>query len=147
MCQICIKFWMTWTNVFDWLKFVSKCTNMPKFFIKRNTMKEAIKLIHYFAISHTQQFCFKRIVNIVPMFHIGLDARKPVFSCSQNNKGPDLSDQRLCYSFLESITSRLAMRDISIFQLVSVAEQAGLSLTLLETPKGVFRRHDLVVLT
>ena len=35
---------------------------------------------------------------------------------------------------LESILSRLAMSEISIFYLVSVAEKAALKLTLLETP-------------
>ena len=42
------------------------------------------------------------------------------------------SDQRLCYSLLESIISRLATSKIS------VAEQAGLNLTLSETPKTGF---------
>ena len=38
-------------------------------------------------------------------------------------------------SLFESIISRLAMSEISIFQLVSVDGQAGLILTLSETPK------------
>ena len=38
---------------------------------------------------------------------------------------------------LESI-SRLAMREISIFLLVSVAKETGLSLALMETPKTGF---------
>ena len=37
--------------------------------------------------------------------------------------------------FLESIISRLATSEISIFYLVSVVEQAGLNRTLSETPK------------
>ena len=37
--------------------------------------------------------------------------------------------------FLERTISKLATNEISIFQLVSVAEQAGLNLTLSETPK------------
>ena len=45
-------------------------------------------------------------------------------------------------SLLESIISRLATGKISIFQLVSVAEQAGLNLTLSETP-NVLSRRDL----
>ena len=36
---------------------------------------------------------------------------------------------------LESIISKLATSEISIFYLVPVAEQAGLNLTLSETPK------------
>ena len=39
---------------------------------------------------------------------------------------------------LESIISRLASSEISIFKLVSVAEETGLSLTLSETPKTGF---------
>ena len=39
---------------------------------------------------------------------------------------------------LESIISRLAANEISIFLLVSVAEQAGLSFALSETPKTGF---------
>ena len=42
------------------------------------------------------------------------------------------SDQRFRYS-LENIISILAMSKISIFLLVSVAEQAGLNITLSET--------------
>ena len=42
---------------------------------------------------------------------------------------------------LESIISRLATREISIFYLAAVAEQAGLNLTLLET-----RRIGILVL-
>ena len=40
--------------------------------------------------------------------------------------------------FLESTISKLATSEISIFQLVPVAEQAGLNLTLSETPKTGF---------
>ena len=40
--------------------------------------------------------------------------------------------------FLESIISRLDTSEISIFWLVSVAEQAGLNLTLSVTPKTGF---------
>ena len=39
---------------------------------------------------------------------------------------------------LESIIPRLAMSEISIFLLASEAEQAGLNLTLLETPETGF---------
>ena len=40
--------------------------------------------------------------------------------------------------FLKSIISRLATSKISIFKLISVAEQAGLNLTLSEIPKTGF---------
>ena len=39
---------------------------------------------------------------------------------------------------MESIICRLPTSEISIFELVSVAEQAGLNLTLLETQKTGF---------
>ena len=56
-----------------------------------------------------------------------------------NNEGADQPAhlRSLISSFvnhlLESIISRLAMRVISFFQLVSVSEQAGLNITLSET--------------
>ena len=40
--------------------------------------------------------------------------------------------------FLESIISKLAKNEISIFLLVSVAEETGLSFVLSETPKTSF---------
>ena len=40
--------------------------------------------------------------------------------------------------FLESIISKLVSREISIFYLVAVAEETGLSLALSETPKTGF---------
>ena len=43
----------------------------------------------------------------------------------------------LIIRLFESIISRLAMSDLSIFLLVSVAEQAGLSLALSETKKSI----------
>ena len=54
------------------------------------------------------------------------------------------SGQCLCYSFItfiESIISRLATSEISIYQLVSVAEKAGLNLTLSETQRQVFSHY------
>ena len=48
------------------------------------------------------------------------------------------SVQCLCYSLIGSITSRLTTTEISILQLVSVAEQAGLNLILSEAPKTGF---------
>ena len=72
------------------------------------------------------------------------EVRNPVFGGFVNNKGADQPAHprslisALFIRFLESIISRLATSKISIFLLVSVAEQAGLNLTLLETPKTGF---------
>ena len=61
-----------------------------------------------------------------------------------NNKGADqpAHPRSLISAFvirlLKSIISRLDTREISIFQLVSVVEQTGLHLALLETPKTGF---------
>ena len=61
-----------------------------------------------------------------------------------NNKGADQpAHTRSLISpfvirFLESIVSKLATSKISIFSLISVDEQAGLNLTLLETLKTGF---------
>ena len=74
---------------------------------------------------------------------MGLEARKPVFSlCKQQRCRPACaskqSDQYLCNCLLESIISRLASSKFSVFLLVSVAEETGLSLTLPETQKTGF---------
>ena len=61
-----------------------------------------------------------------------------------NNKGADMPahPRSLISAFvirlLESIMSRLATREIIIFQLASVVEQADLSLILSESPKTGF---------
>ena len=61
-----------------------------------------------------------------------------------NNEGADqpAHPHRLISAFvirfLESIISRLATREISIFWLVSVVEETGLSFGLSETPKTAF---------
>ena len=72
-----------------------------------------------------------------------LNARKPVFGvCEQQGRRPACasaqSDQRRVIHLLESILSKLATGELSIFKLVSVAKQTGLSLTLTETPKTGF---------
>ena len=83
------------------------------------------------------------------MTYMCLDARKPVFEvCEQQRCRPACAsaqiDQRLCHFLfgkLESIMFKLATREISIFWLVSVAEQACLSLALSESLKtGLSRR-------
>ena len=69
--------------------------------------------------------------------NMGLSARKPLIGvCEQQRLIPAcesaLTDQRLCYAPFEKyyIQYKLATRE-----LVSVAEDKGLSLTLSETPK------------
>ena len=58
------------------------------------------------------------------------------------------SDQRLCYSLLESIISKFATSAISIFYLVSVAEETGLKLALSETPnRGFLATRPILLLT
>ena len=64
-----------------------------------------------------------------------LDARENLSSGFANNIG---ADQRFCSSLLESIVSKPAKSKFSVFQLVSVAEDTGLSLAILETPKTGF---------
>ena len=68
---------------------------------------------------------------------MGHNLRKPVFG------GLRTTDPRSLISgfvirVLETIISRLASSAIPIFWLVSVAEEAGLNLTLSETPKKGF---------
>ena len=48
------------------------------------------------------------------------------------------TDQGLCYSLTGKFISQLALSEISIFELVSVAEETGLSLALSETLKTGF---------
>ena len=58
-----------------------------------------------------------------------------------NNKGADYSCRLISafvIRFSESILSKLAAGEISILQLVSVAEETGLSLALSETQKTGF---------
>ena len=71
---------------------------------------------------------------------MGLDARKPVYSgVCQQQRCRQQSDQRLRYLLIKKYhISRLDTSEISIFYLVSVAEQTGLNLILSETPKTGF---------
>ena len=70
-----------------------------------------------------------------------------------NNKGADQPAHlrrpvsAFVIRFIESNIYRLATSDISIFWLVSVAEETGLSLALSETPKTGFvaRRGRLMI--
>ena len=61
---------------------------------------------------------------------MGLDARKPVFH--------GLRTSAFVICFLQIIICKLATGEISMFLLVSVAEETGLNLALSETPKTGF---------
>ena len=74
---------------------------------------------------------------------MGLEARKPAFGGSRTTKAQtSLCICSLISAFvvrlLESIISKLATREISLFKLVSVAEETGLSLNLSESQKTGF---------
>ena len=62
--------------------------------------------------------------------------------CEQHRRRPACAsaqtDQRLCYSLIASTIWKLATGEISIFYLVSVAEETGLKPALSETPKTGF---------
>ena len=73
---------------------------------------------------------------------MGLDARKPVFGvCEQQRRRPACAalPRSLIIAFvihlLESIISKPATSEISLFRLVSVAVETGFSIALSETPK------------
>ena len=70
---------------------------------------------------------------------MGLDVRKPFFEVwEQKRRRPHRLISTFVICFLESIVSKLATGEISIFQLVSVAMETGLSLALPETLKTGF---------
>ena len=75
---------------------------------------------------------------------MGLDVRKPCLRWFANNKGADQQahPRSLISAFvirlLESIISKLDTCEISIFYVVSVAEQADFGMTFSETPKPGF---------
>ena len=69
--------------------------------------------------------------------------------CEQRRRRPACAsaqtDQRLCYSLIlkyHNFYSRLATSEISIFLLVSVAEETGSSLALSQTPEDRFSRDE-----
>ena len=82
--------------------------------------------------------------SVCTVYYMGLVAAKPVFGGFANNKNANepAHPRRLISTFvirlLEIIISQLASSEISIFQLVSVAKETGLSLALSETPKTGF---------
>ena len=75
----------------------------------------------------------------------GPGREKTCFWRFANNKGTDHSlISAFVIRFLENTIYNLATSKISIFQQVSVAEQAGLNLTLSETPKTGFVATRLI---
>ena len=82
----------------------------------------------------------KQFIKLIkrPTFYMGLEARKSVFRVCNQPAHPRRLINTFFIRFLKSIISKLALRKISIFSLVSVTEETGLSLALSETPKTGF---------
>ena len=68
--------------------------------------------------------------------------RKPAFAICANQ--PVQSDQSLCFRCLDSVIPIFAIVEISRPELISSAEQAGLSLTWSEIPKTGFLMTRLI---
>ena len=70
---------------------------------------------------------------------MGLNARKPVSGvCEQQWRRPCRLISAFVIRFLQSIIPKLPTGEISIFKLVSIAEETCLSLALAETVKTGF---------
>ena len=69
---------------------------------------------------------------------MGSDAIRPVLGCAYIQQGRCSLISPFVVRSLEIIISKVATSEISIFKLVSVAEQSSLSCTWLETPKTGF---------
>ena len=82
--------------------------------------------------------CVYHTVNSSFTFHLGIEARKPVFSALRITKA------QTKLRIFESIISRLATREISYILLVSVAEETGLRLALSENSKTGFVARKLI---
>ena len=95
-------------------------------------------------ISHVLERTLKILIRYAQPGQNGLRREKICLRGVANNKGADqpAHTRSLISAFairlLESIISKLATSEFSIFYIVSVAEQAGLNLTLPETPKTGF---------
>ena len=76
--------------------------------------------------------------------HIGLDTRKPVFGVLRTTQAQTSLRIRAVWSaplfirVLESTISKRSTSKISVFKLVSVAEETGFSLAMSEAPKTGF---------
>ena len=74
------------------------------------------------------------VTDVKRILEMGLDARKPVFSvCKQQRCIRGLISAFVIH-YLKRIISKLATSDFSVFWLVSVAEETGLSNALADTP-------------
>ena len=77
---------------------------------------------------------------------MGLDARKCVFGVCEQQSPRSLISAFVIH-LLESIIAKLDTSEISIFKLVSVAEETELSLVLSETSKTGFVASRPIYLT
>ena len=59
----------------------------------------------------------------------GHPCKNTCFLAFANKKVADQSDQRLCYSLIGNIISTLVTSELSLFYLVSIAEETGLDMT------------------
>ena len=80
-------------------------------------------------------------------YNMGLDARTLYLGvCEQHRPrtacASAQSDQRLFIRFLESIICKLAAGEISIFKLVSIAEETGLKHSLSKPPEDRFSHNE-----
>ena len=67
------------------------------------------------------------------MSYIICEQQRPRSACASAQ-----SDQRLCFHYLDSVMSLVSVTKSSSLMLVSVAEQASLSLAWSETPEDTF---------
>ena len=87
---------------------------------------------------------FRSMLICLPILYNMDQMRENLILLYANNKGADQPAHALslisvfAVCSLQSLISKLASGKISVFQLVSVAEQAGLRLTRLQTPKTGF---------
>ena len=83
-------------------------------------------------------FTIAQIINTAIIWAL---TREALFSgvCEQHRRRPAAqSDQHLFIRFLERIICKLAAGEISIFKLVSIAEETGLKHSLLKPPEDRF---------
>ena len=111
-------------------------TVLFKFFCFATTVSWYLYIGHFIDSFTRLLFCFLTL-------HLSHIMRKPVYAiCEQQRRrsacASAQSDQRLCFLCLDSIIPILAIAKISRLSLVSVAEQAGLSLTWSKTRRQVF---------
>ena len=81
----------------------------------------------------------------IHLHKLGLNARKTCLQGLQTTKAQ--TDPHLSFVIFESIISKLATGEISIFKLVSVAKETGLSLSLSDPPRHVLLHQGPVTCT